>query len=63
MQHHRWDEVEYHGHPCVVETEWDEGTSEHWLVLRPTDLEDGVYVITEDQLEVDQQDHVYKGAA
>ena len=57
VEHHAWDTVCYHGHPCIVECEWSVDTSvarEHWLVLHPTDGTHGSYIITETQLEVDQ---------
>ncbi len=55
MEHHVWDTVSYHGHPCIVECEWNEitGMHEHWLMLHPTDGGHGSYIISEDQLTAD----------
>lgn len=49
MQHHSWDQVEFNGHTCTVECEWDD-KSKHWLMLRPTDEPGGVYVVNEEQI-------------
>ncbi len=57
MEHHVWDTCRYHDHPCIVECEWNTDTlvtHEHWLVLHPTDGTRGSYIVTEDQLVVDQ---------
>lgn len=56
MEHHAWDTVRYHGHPCIVDCEWDvdtQGAHVHWMTLHPTDGTHGMYIVTEAQLEAD----------
>ncbi len=48
-----WDQVQYHGHPCVVESEWFQ-PDHHWLMLRPVDLGGGTYIVEEE--DIDRED-------
>lgn len=47
----RYDEVRYHGRPCVVEDTWDDDQGHHMAALRPLGA-DGVYMV--DQADCDE---------
>lgn len=42
-----FDQVEYHGHHCTVEAQWDDERGHHILALRPYDNPNGLYFADE----------------